>query len=464
MRRLFATDAWLPDGWAHNVRIDVDASGMITRLEGNVDAPGDGLERIDGTVLPGLCDLHSHAFQRALAGFTERSDARAAGDSFWTWRETMYSFAARMNPEQLESIAAQAYLELLKGGYTSVCEFHYLHRDIDGAPYADAGEMAERIVAAAAQVNIGLTLLPVLYLTSNFGGSPPHAGQRRFLTDPQGLLRLIADMRQRHGRAITVGAAPHSLRAVPPVALDDLVSGLDAMDDEDQPRAPLHIHIAEQTKEVDDCLAWSGARPVQWLLHAQPVGPQWCLVHATHITAEETQALAASRAVVGLCPTTEANLGDGLFPLSQFAGHDGVWGIGSDSNVSSTAMEELRWLEYGQRLLRRQRNVMAPPGGGSVGEALYGAALRGGAQASGRPIAGLQVGQRADLVVLDPDHPSWAGKAREHRLDALVFCGHANPIRDVMVGGQWSIRNGRHAQEDRIAARFGAAVRALAQA
>lgn len=464
MRHLFATDVWLPDGWARNVRIDVDVNGVITRVEANADDSDDGGERIEGAVLPGLCDLHSHAFQRALAGLTERSDPRAAGDSFWTWREAMYGFVARMNPEQLESIAAQAYLELLKGGYTSVCEFHYLHRDADGAPYANPAEMAERIIAAAVQVNIGLTLLPVLYMTAHFGGQPAHPGQRRFLTDPQGLLRLIGDLRQRHGGATCVGAAPHSLRAVPPAALNDLVAGLAAMDAGSRTSAPLHIHIAEQTKEVEDCLAWSGARPVEWLLQAQPVGAQWCLVHATHMTADETRALAASRAVVGVCPTTEANLGDGLFPLHQYAAHQGAWGIGSDSNVGSSAMEELRWLEYGQRLLRRQRNVMAPAGGGSVGEALYGAALRGGAQASGRGIAGLQVGQRADLVVLDANHPALAGKTREYWLDALVFCGHANPIRDVMVGGQWSIRDGRHAQENGIAARFGAAVRALAQA
>lgn len=459
MPTLFATDAWLPHGWSRNVRCEIDVQGTITRIEPDADPVAEGSEHIGGPVLPGLCDLHSHGFQRAMAGLAEHGN-RAAEDSFWTWREVMYGFVARLNPDQLESITAQAYLELLKGGYTAVCEFHYLHHDVDGAPYANQAEMSERIVAAATRVNMGLTLLPVLYMTSNFGGAPPHAGQGRFLGDPECLLRLIDGLGRRHGASIRVGAAPHSLRAVPPGELQALVSGLASID----AAAPIHIHVAEQPKEVDDCLAWSGARPVQWLLAQQPVAGNWCLVHATHMTPEETRALAQSAAVAGLCPTTEANLGDGLFPLPEYARHNGKYGIGSDSNISTTFMEELRWLEYGQRLSRRQRNVMADGPDRSVAAALYGAALRGGAQASGRPIAGLAVGQRADLLVLDPDHPTLSGRDRDYWLDALVFCGNANPIRDVMVGGKWSIRNGRHVLEEAVTARYRRTLQELAAA
>ena len=457
-RAWFAADAWLPQGWARNVRCEVDAQGAIARIDIGAGAGAGGCERIDGPVVPGLCDVHSHAFQRAFAGLAERSAARHQDDSFWTWRELMYRFVARLSPETLGRITAQLYVELLKGGYTAVCEFHYVHRDPQGAAYANAGEMSERIIAAAREVGMGLTLLPVLYMTSNFGGAAPHAGQRRFLADPETLLRLVQDLRQRHGDALCVGIAPHSLRAVPPDALAALVSGLAAIGG-----GPIHIHVAEQTKEVDDCLAWSGRRPVQWLLDKQKVTPAWCLVHATHMTPAETLALAQTGAVAGLCPTTEANLGDGFFALRQYVDHGGTYGIGSDSNIATHCAEELRWLEYGQRLLLRQRNVMAPAADSSVGETLYRQALAGGAQASGRPVGGLAVGQRADLVVLDPNHPSLLGRERDAWLDAYVFCAHGNPVRDVMVGGEWVIRDGRHALENVIAQRYAVALREFTQ-
>jgi formimidoylglutamate deiminase len=456
MSAWFACDAWLPQGWARNVRCEVAAQGHIARID--IDANADGCERIDGPVVPGLCDVHSHAFQRAFAGLAERREAHYPDDSFWTWRDLMYRFVARLTPEALGHVTAQLYVELLKGGYTSVCEFHYVHRDPQGAPYADAGEMSERIIAAAGEVGMGLTLLPVLYMTSNFGGAPPHSGQRRFLGDPDGLLRMVQDLRQRHGDAICVGVAPHSLRAVPPDALATLVRGLAAIGG-----GPVHIHVAEQTKEIDDCLAWSGQRPVQWLIDKRLVTPAWCLIHATHMTPGETLALAQTGAVAGLCPTTEANLGDGFFALTEYVNHGGVYGIGSDSNIATVCAEELRWLEYGQRLLLRQRNVMASAAGPSVGETLYQQALAGGAQASGRPLGGLAVGQRADLVVLDSNHPSLIGRDRGGWLDAYVFCAHGNPVRDVMVGGEWVIRDGRHPLEEAIAQRYAGALQDLTQ-
>ena len=454
----FASDVWLADGWARNVRCEVDAQGSIVRID--ADANADGCERIDGPVLPGLCDLHSHAFQRAMAGLAESSRADHQADSFWTWRDLMYRFVAALTPEAIGSIAAQLYVELLKGGYTSVCEFHYLHRDAKGERYANPGEISERIIAAAREAGLGLTLLPVLYMASGFGGVPPHPEQRRFVGDPDELLGLVQSLRRWHGDTVRVGVAPHSLRAVPPQAFDVLVEGLGAIGG-----GPIHIHVAEQAKEVDDCLAWSGQRPVQWLLDRQPVSPAWCLVHATHMKAGETLALARTGATVGLCPTTEANLGDGFFALPEYVDEGGVYGIGSDSNISTSCAEELRWLEYGQRLKLRRRNVVRPAGDRtgrhSGGETLYRQALHGGAQASGRPVNGLMAGQRADLVVLDANHSSLIGRDRASWLDAYVFCALGNPVRHVMVGGQWVIRDGRHALEEGIATRYAGALREL---
>ena len=449
----FASDAWLPQGWARNVRVEIE-QGRILRIEAG--ASSDGCERIDGPVIPGLCDLHSHSFQRAMAGLAERNDHAHPADTFWTWRELMYQFAARMTPETLQHVTAQLYVELLKGGYTNVCEFHYLHHDHDGRPYSNADEMSEHVIAAAREVGIGLTLLPVLYMASNFGGVPPHAGQRRFLNNPEALLRLVQELRRKHAGMVCLGIAPHSLRAVPPDALNALLGGFAGIGG-----GPIHMHAAEQLKEVKDCLAWSGQRPVQWLLDHQPVSASWCVVHATHMTAEETRRLAQSGAVAGLCPTTEANLGDGVFALPEYAGQGGVFGIGSDSNISTSSAEELRWLEYSQRLKQQQRNVMAPPDGGSSAEVLYSQALRGGAQASGRSINGLAAGQCADLVVLDSSHPSLIGRERESWLDAYVFCSHGSPVRDVIVGGSWVIRNRRHAREESIAKRYAGALKQL---
>jgi formimidoylglutamate deiminase len=445
MTILHAPDALLPSGWARNVRIEVDGAGSITSV--TPQAPPAGAERLRGPVLPGLADVHSHAFQRAMAGLTEHVSRHA--DTFWTWREVMYRFVSRLTPEDVEAIAAQLYVELLKGGYTSVCEFHYLHHDPDGRPYANPAEMSERIIAAAAGAGIALTLLPVLYMTSDFGGKPPTPGQRRFLGTPDAIVALIDTLRKAYPD-VRLGLAPHSLRAVPPDALAEAVRAVDAVD----PAAPVHIHAAEQEKEVADCLAWGGRRPVEWLLDAHRLGPRWCVVHATHLTAAETDALAASGATAGLCPTTEANLGDGLFPLAHYLERGGRLGIGTDSNVSVSAIEELRWLEYGQRLVARRRNIAATASSPSPGATLYRAALAGGAAASGRRAAGLAPGERGDLVVLDPDAPFLAGRTGDTLLDALVFGGDAQPIRDVYVGGRPVVADRRHPDETVIFDRF----------
>jgi formimidoylglutamate deiminase len=449
MTAFLAASAFLPDGWAENVRLTIGPSGDFESC-----APGgaENAETLPGTVLPGMPNLHSHAFQRAMAGLTERAGGE---DSFWGWREIMYGFVRRIGPEDLQAIAAQLYVEMLKAGYTSVAEFHYLHHDRDGTPYADRVTMSEAIVAAATEAGIGLTLLPVLYQTGGFGGAPAGPGQRRFLNDADDLLAMIETLGRRHrGNAnFCLGLALHSLRAVPLISLKAAVSGLRALD----AAAPIHIHIAEQTREVEECLAWSGRRPVEWLLDHERVDRRWCLVHATHVNPAETARLIATGAVVGLCPTTEANLGDGLFPFARFIAR-GRWGIGSDSHISVSPIEELRLLEYGQRLTLRERNLAGRPSAGSSGRALWGGAARNGAPAMGRVLGALAPDSRADLVVLDDALPTLYGRHRDSLLDALVFAGSVNAVRDVMVGGRWVVRDGSHAREDEIRRRFNAAI------
>ena len=449
----FAFDRVLaPGGWIAPGRVEVDGDGRIASV-----GAGAGGERIGGIAIPGMPNLHSHAFQRAMAGLAERAGPGA--DSFWTWREAMYRFVARLDPDDAGAIAAQLYCEMLKAGYTAVAEFHYLHHAPDGRPYDDPAEMAERVTGAARRTGIALTLLPVLYDAGGFGGAPLGGAQRRFANDVERLLGIVETMRRRHGGdpGFRAGLAPHSLRAAAPESLAAALAGLTAID----AGAPVHIHVAEQTREVEDCLAWCGRRPVEWLLENHAVGPRWCLVHATHMTADETRALAATGAVAGLCPTTEANLGDGLFPLAGYLAAGGRLGIGSDSHVSVSPVEELRWLEYGQRLAARRRNVAALAGG-STGARLHAAALDGGARATARDAGAIAPGRRADIVVLDAAHPLLAGRTGDDILDSWIFAGNANPVRDVIVGGRRVIRDGRHPEEDAIARTFARTMEKLA--
>ncbi len=454
MTAYFAPTALLPDGWADAVRIEVDATGQITAVTRKSESRNASI--LSGPVLPGMPNLHSHAFQRAMAGWAERA---GSGD-FWAWRETMYRFLDRLGPDEMEAVATQLYIEMLKAGYTAVGEFHYVHHARDGTPYEAPTEMSNRIIAAATQAGIGLTLLPVLYAQGGFDGTPTGDGQRRFANDPDGLLSIAAILRRAHAEdpQIRIGVAPHSLRAVSPEALAAVVAGVQAEDE----MAPIHIHVAEQTREVEECLAWSDLRPVEWLLSEAPVDGRWCLVHATHMTAEENRALAASDAVAGLCPTTEANLGDGLFALADYLRSGGKLGIGSDSNISVSPVEELRWLEYGQRLARRERLVAASDDAPSTGARLFNTALAGGAQALGRPIGRIEVGGRADLVVLDAESPALIGRSGDGLLDSLVFAGNRPPVRDVVVGGRRVIRDGRHAAEDAALVAYRQALETLA--
>ena len=373
---IHAAQALTPEGWKADVRLTLEGA-MIAAVEAGVAAsPSD--ER-QGIVVPALANLHSHAFQRAMAGLAEFRGA--ATDTFWTWRETMYRFALQLAPEDVEAIAAQLYVEMLEAGFAAVAEFHYLHNAPDGAPYSAPAEMASRIVAAAQATGIGLTLLPVFYAHANFGGARPRPEQRRFVADLDGFARLVDDCRLLMRDVGPLGLAPHSLRAVAPGELSAVVAL--AGD------GPIHIHAAEQIKEVEDCLIWSGARPVEWLLDHASVDRRWCLVHATHMNDEETRRLARSGAVAGLCPVTEANLGDGVFNAPLFLAAGGAFGVGSDSNVLIGAAAELRQLEYAQRLRDRARNLFAR-GGGSTGRALYDGALAGGAQALARPSGALR--------------------------------------------------------------------------
>lgn len=459
MKRLAARLAFLASGWERNVLFEWDDHGMLTAVEPG-RMPVDGTPVV-GIVLPGMPNLHSHAFQRAMAGLTEyRSDP---ADSFWSWRTLMYAFAQKMSPPLLKDIATQVYVEMLKAGYTSVCEFHYVHHDIGGMPYADLTEMAQCLVAAAEEAGIGLTLLPVMYQYAGFGAQPFHAGQSRFINSPEWIMAFLARMQGSHPQhpGLRYGVAPHSLRAVSELSLRDLIAAMENWDS----RAPIHIHIAEQIKEVEDCMAFHGARPVEWLLANAPVNDRWCLVHATHMTDEETRGLAHSKAVAGICPTTEANLGDGIFNGAAYTRLGGIWGIGSDSNITTDVSEELRMYEYTQRLVRRQRNVLVGDEGGSVGAYLYAGAVRGGAAATGRAVDGLRAGQRADLVVLDDTHPDLCGKDTDKVLDSLVFCRHGNhAIKDVMTGGRWIVQDGHHSLEQTSSVAFSSAVKQLLNA
>lgn len=462
---LYARDALLPGGWAKNVLLQWDRSGRLTSVSQGVNKPLN-VNEAQGPVMPGLPNLHSHAFQRAFAGLTEFRSAQ--DDSFWSWRELMYRFAGRITPDQLEDIATYLYIEMLQAGYTSVCEFHYLHHDEDGHPYADDAELALRLVRAAARAGIGLTLLPVLYQASGFGGQPSGAGQRRFIRSTENILRLIerlhadsvgAGLADSSRAQFRVGLAPHSLRAVTPESLAESVAGLHAMD----PVAPVHIHIAEQVQEVQDCLAWSGQRPVQWLLEHAQVDARWCLVHATHVSAHERMALAASGAVAGLCPTTEANLGDGVFPLAAYSQEFGRWGIGSDSHACVNAAEELLLLEYGQRLVLGRRNVLATEWHPQVATAMMLAAIDGGGQASANP-AGIVVGRSADLVMLDACHPALSGLDAPRMLAAHVFASHrSNAVHRVWVAGCEHVHQGEHPDRARAVKQFVLARAALLQ-
>jgi formimidoylglutamate deiminase len=452
--RHYCDYALLPSGWVKNVQFTVDERGHFREVKqcARIDAE----RRVGRIVVPGMPNLHSHAFQRAMAGLAEH--AGKSSDTFWTWREAMYRFSAHIEPDDLEAIAAQLYVEMLKAGYTGVCEFHYVHHRPGGKPYADPAAMSRAVLAAARDTGIGMTLLPVLYQRGGMDGRALNERQKRFAHDTDDFLRLIDTLRATQDEQCAVGMALHSLRAVQPAGLREVLAAPQARS------GPIHIHIAEQLAEVEECLNVHRARPVAWLLANAAVDARWCLVHATHLTRTERTDLAASGAVAGLCPTTEANLGDGLFSLRPYVDAEGAWGIGSDSHVSVSPVEELRWLEYGQRLTGLRRNVMAWAKAPHTGLNLWRGALAGGAQASGRAVGAMAPGKRADLLVLDHDAPELAGRDINTLLDTAIFSGNRNLVTDVMVGGRWVVRAGRHTHEERIAKRYRATVTRMLRA
>ena len=432
----------LADGWASQVRLGI-RDGRIAEF--TADAPAEAGDQRHALGLPGLCNVHSHAFQRGMAGLAETRGP--AEDNFWTWREVMYQFLDRLTPDDVEAIAALAYAEMLETGFTRVGEFHYLHHAPDGRPYANPGELAERVAAAAELTGIGLTLLPVFYAYGGLGGLPPMPGQRRFLNTVDSFATLLGAAE----RAVAglpggnLGVAPHSLRAVTPETLDLVVAMA--------PQGPIHIHAAEQVAEVEDCLAWSGRRPVEWLLD-RGIDRRWCLIHATHLTAEETVALARSGAVAGLCPITEANLGDGIFPSATYLAAGGAIAVGTDSNILIDAAGELRALEYAQRLSTRGRNILADAQGASIGAHLFRGSVTGGAQALGLSSAGLRIGAPADIVSLDADHPSLVARRGDSALDGWIFAGGGQVVESVWRNGVQVVKDGRHRDREAILVRY----------
>ncbi len=441
MPAFWSASALVSDGWAQSVRFTVE-NGRIASVETDAQSKPD--DEVHQITLPGLANVHSHAFQRGMAGLAEHRGGNS-DDNFWSWREVMYRFLDRLTPDDMEAIAAMAYIEMLETGYTHVGEFHYLHNDTDGRAYADPAEMAARIAAAAQVTGIGLTLLPVFYAHSNFGGKAANHGQRRFIHDLESFARLLQACRPLLSDGDQLGIAPHSLRAVTP----DEMTALIAM----HSQGPIHIHAAEQQKEVEDSLAFSGKRPVEWLLEQVGLDERWCLIHATHLTDAESDALAASGAVAGLCPITEANLGDGIFPALRFLEAGGRIGTGTDSNILIDPAQELRALEYSQRLAHQARNMLASDTHPSVARRLFEATLAGGAQAMG--IApGLAVGHPADFVTLNPAHPALHGRKGDQLLDNWIFAARNACIDTVWKRGRKLVSGGQHRDCAAVTARF----------
>ncbi|MFO1239666.1 MAG: formimidoylglutamate deiminase [Sphingomonadaceae bacterium] len=440
MTALWLKAALLPSGWQNDVRIEMSGALISAVIVGTAARAEDERAEIG---VPGLCNVHSHAFQRGMAGLAEHRGP--SDDDFWSWREVMYRFLDHLNPDDVEAIAAMAYIEMLETGYTRVGEFHYLHNDPDGKRYQDPAEMAARIIGASEATGIGMTLLPVFYAHSDFGGAPPKHGQRRFLNDLDAFARLLGACEDILPTDGILGVAPHSLRAVTGEELRELV---------DMRRgAPLHIHAAEQRKEVEASLAFTGARPVEWLLANADVDRHWCLIHATHLTEAETDALAASGAVAGLCPVTEANLGDGIFPAVPYLSAGGKIATGTDSNILIDPAQELRALEYSQRLSHRARNLLASEATPSVGRRIFEEAHAGGAQALG-VTQGLAVGMPADLVTLDANHPALYGRSGDQLLDSWIFAARANCVDAVWRAGRKLVSNGQHKDREIVWRRY----------
>jgi formimidoylglutamate deiminase len=446
--KLRLSKALLPDGWREDVLVSIDAGGIIDSIK--ADHKSSQGETVAGIAIPGMANVHSHAHQRAMAGLAE---VRGGGeDSFWTWREAMYRFVLRMQPDDLEAVAGQLYVEALKAGFTSIGEFQYLHHQPDGRPYAEPAEMSLRCMAAAETAGIAITILPTFYHFGGFGRQPAQGSQARFITSVGQYLEIVSRLNREKKRYphARLGISPHSLRAITAELLHDILIEYDGMSSE----GPIHIHVAEQIKEVEDCVKFSGKRPVELLTTMQTLSSRWCLIHATHMSDAETDKLAQSGAIVGLCPTTEANLGDGIFNGERYLRDSGAIAIGSDSNISVSVAEELRQLEYSQRLKLHMRNVLADQRHRSTGRRLFDAAASGGARAIAQPQGSIAKGLRADIVVLDADHPALIGRSGDAILDSWIFSGGNECVRDVFVGGRHLVKDRKHVHERAITQRY----------
>ena len=449
----WAPRAWIDGRWWTSVLLRADNRGHWGDVVIGVDTPPAGCHLLPGPVLPGLVNAHSHAFQRAFVGLSERRET--THDDFWSWRDRMYRVALRITPWQLQAVAAQLQVELLRGGYTQVCEFHYLQHAPDGQPYEDPAKLAWSLADAAAEAGIGLTLLPVLYERAGFSQPALRDDQRRFGMDVGAVKHLQRTLQAAGRPLLNAGVAIHSLRAASAASIRSLLTAIEGDD------VPIHIHVAEQTTEVNDCLKATGARPIEWLARASMLDRRWQLVHATHATPDEVSAVAASGAGIVICPTTEANLGDGLPDLPRWLAAGVPLAIGSDSQASRSWAGELRWLEYGQRLNLRERNVAATPGKAATAARLFDRSAAGGARAAGLQPWGLRVGARADMLVLDMQQPGLLGVPHTHALDALVFGTDAPAFGEVYVAGRRVVHGGKHVRQDRIALRFADAMAAL---
>jgi formimidoylglutamate deiminase len=454
MSLLFASDALLASGWARDVLLEWDEGGRLTRVEPGAPASE---PRASGPVLPGMANVHSHAFQRAMAGVAETRGHPT--DDFWTWREAMYALVRLVEPEDVEAIAAYLYVEMLKHGYTAVGEFHYLHRDRSGEPYANPAELAERIVNAAEAAGISLTVLPVLYMYGGLGGRPLDAAQRRFASTPDSIIALVESLRRAHPD-LSLGIAPHSVRALDAASLMEVVGRARKLD----ASIPVHMHVSEQPREVSDCVAAHGMKPFEWIRRHVQVDGHWCLIHGTHLTPAELDDAARDGAAVGVCPTTEANLGDGIVDLPAWLGRGGEIAIGGDSHVSVSPFEELRALETSQRLRIGRRNVAASETQPDIAANLWQRAARGGARALGQPMGALAPGQRADFVVLDGADPDFESLDAARTLGVATFGASANRVRDVFVNGRCVVREGCHARDAEVASAFRAALHRLRRA
>lgn len=464
MRRYRAQHLYTTSGWMSPGYLGIDSHGSIATVvaEQPRDWPGKPVIDLNGFTVPGSINVHSHAHLRGLAGRTEHASANSGSNNLWTWRDQMYTYVERIAPQDLQALAAQAYVEMVEAGFTSVAEFHYLHHDPLGRSYANPSELAERVLAGAEEAGIGITLLPVLYATGGVG-EPPLLSQRRFLhEDPDAYLSLVERIADgsRDAPLVRVGIAPHSLRAVDEARLKYVVQSEFA----GQPDVPVHIHVAERQEEVDECIAHLGARPIDWLVSNIGIDPRWTLVHATHCSERERKDVATSQAIVGLCPATEANLGDGIFPLPEYVADGGSWAVGTDMNHAISLVDEVRVLELGQRLRHERRNILTDPADEATahaGRRLLDLMWAAGGRSVNQPVGAIHEGSRADLVVLDPEHPSLCGHGPETVLDAWVLSSVSNPARDVMVGGRWVVEDGQHEHRERVLRQFRAAIERL---